>query len=176
MTTNNEIDQLSKEFDDFSKIAPEKIPSNIEEDILKQASQDLLKTKIKALTAVSFIHLIAGAFIISVCPQFDIQFFPNFMGLLSIFMRFGHNVCMFLCGSLFISASVTASAIILPKVYKQYLYSIRYYKIAGLAIGSLLVFSLVSVVPLTVPTLLWLAGALIFGQLTSKLYFVRIEI
>jgi hypothetical protein len=176
MSNKFDLDNFSKGFDDFSKLTPVDPPEDLARQIAYGTTKELQKNKISAIASVSLIHIVAGTFIIAICPQFDFQIIPNFAGLLTIFMKFGHNVCMFLCGSLFLSSSIVVSAFLLPQTYRRYLYSIRYYKITGLTVGSLVIFALISAVPITFSTILWVCGAILSGHLTSKLYIHRFEV
>jgi hypothetical protein len=176
MNEKCDLDNFSKDFTDFSKTVPVDPPEDFNLLISRDIHKNLRKDKISAIASVSLIHIVVGIFIIAICPQFDFQIIPNFAGLLTIFMKFGHNMCMFLCGSLFLSSSIVVSAFLLPQTYRRYLYSIRYYKITGLTLGSLVIFALISAVPITFSTILWVCGAILSGHLTSKLYIHRFEV
>ena len=119
------------------------------------------------------IHCATGAFTMAICPQFHIHLFSNFMGLLTIFMKFGSNVCSFLCGFLFLSLSLITASIILPQKSKNYLYRVRYYKIPVLILLTLFIFKLIGNIHLDIKLLIWILGA-ITGSYFSFLRFRRV--
>ncbi|MFH1729555.1 MAG: hypothetical protein ABIA04_14190 [Pseudomonadota bacterium] len=154
-----DCDQIIEKFDEFDSIKTDNIPEHIENSILDNIFKETGKDKLKAIIFVSAIHVFIGTLIIAVCPQFEIRLHHKFNGLLNVFMLFGPHVCSFLCGSLFLSATIVFSELVLPKTYKYYLYSIRFYKIPFLIVASLIVFNSIKNIDLNLFTFLWILGA-----------------
>lgn len=159
---NNELD-IVNEFRKFTEEKGEQLSQEFTASVLKRTKKNLRRTKILAVFSMIFIHAVVGAFLILICPQFGIRYFPGFDGLMYVFMKFGPHVCTLLCGSLYLSSTMLLGALILPKVYKTYIYTVRYFQVVGLILMSLGVFTLFGDLKLNVFSLLWFVGALLSG-------------
>lgn len=161
------------EFDTFMNIPEKELPDHLSKKIGYRSRKLIFRHKITSIMSLILVHVITGFGVIAICPQFDIQLIDNFMGLTSIFMKFGMHVCMFCCGAFFLTMTNLFSAIFLPTVMKNYLFTVRYYKISLLSILTLLIFSAISIVRLDVFTLLWIMGAVTIGSLSSRLLTMK---
>jgi hypothetical protein len=165
--------KFDAEFESFRHEEGEMVSLPRSSKIKSQIGKDLAFGKINSIVCALCVHLFAGFGVLAICPQFDIGIIENFAGLQHIFMRFGSQVCLFLCGALFLSVSIGVSALVLPQAQKRYLYSIRYFHVALLAAVSLLTFSIITTIPKDSGTALWFVGAVIFGSLSSKILITQ---
>lgn len=155
------------EFTEGGEISPD---ASINNSIKKQIKKELIYFKLNTILLMTLIHIVTGAFTIAICPQFHIHLIKNFMGLLTLFMKFGPNVCSFLCGFLFLSLSLMVASVVLGTSSKLYLYRIRYYKIFSLILASLFVFKLLGNIHINLSLFIWISGACV-GSYLSFLRF-----
>lgn len=122
---------------------------------LIQPPMSLVGTKL--LTA----HLFVSTITLSLCSQFGLKFLGLRFNLYDVFMVFGHEVCMTLCGALFLGTTY----LLLPWVFsKEELLKLKKHLVPsalGLIGLSLLVFALFDshMTPMSVG--LWVLGAMI---------------
>ncbi len=170
---NFDFEILESEFEAFARQEECLVSAELSQKIKSSVRQKVVHSKINAIATALMVHLVSGLLILTICPQFNIQIIKNFAGLQHVFMKFGSHVCLFLCGALFLSTSVAMSGFILSPVSKRYLYSIRYFHIGSLTALSLVAFALASTVPFNTLTLMWVLGALLCGNMSSKILLLE---
>lgn len=163
-----DINLFNKEYDKFENVSPVQLPEGLSASIQGLVKKKLGFSKIRTFFGITVLHCFSALITLALCPQFEVQIFKNFKGLLDIFMLFGHHVCLFLCGAFFVSVSLIFSHIFIPRIWKAYLYSIKYYYVSYLFIISLLGFSVISSVSIDIFTLLWSLGILSVGFILSN--------
>lgn len=158
---------LVEEFAETSALHQQAALARLEAKVIPVLTRDLRWQKWRIASSAIAIHLVMALFVVAVCPQLGWRVF-DFNGLQQMFMMFGHLACTFLCGLLFISASVTGFFILLPRHYFNYLHHIRYFEVinlVALSLGAAFLFGdLISVSHL----LLWAMGGLMGGFLAFQ--------
>ncbi len=129
------------------------------------------------LLKIVIIHLFVGTLTLLFCPQFNVSPLAGSMGLMPLFMAFGHRICAFLCGAFFLGSSAIGLHLFLKPGEALYLKHRRYRIYSGLAFGSLAVFIVLNELSLHSwdYTLIWLGACVFFASvLTSGMnYFSR---
>jgi hypothetical protein len=167
--------QFNSDLLEFENQEPEAVSPDLSKSVKARIHREIFKDKIQAISSALLVHAIAGLLVLIICPQFNIQIIKNFAGLQHVFMIFGSHVCLFLCGAFFLAVSVGLSAFLLTSTTLRYLYSIRYYHIAGLATFTLFLFSFAKSIPLNLHTLMWFMGAFVSGSLSSKIFILKLR-
>lgn len=86
------------------------------------------------------IHSVVGTLSLSICEQFGMSPFSTGISLAEYFMRFGHSVCMALCGFLFVGLSVAIAFFMLKSEEFSVLKKNSWVQIPSLGLLSLAVF------------------------------------
>src|SRR6185312_8070245 len=103
----------NSEFEDFKNTKDISPPNWVNELIFSRIRRDLNPSGLSVFKKLAFIQLLTGIITLMFCPQLGIGFFKDNMGLMSLLMKFGDNICMAGCGALFLSISALASVIFL---------------------------------------------------------------
>ncbi|MBY0384713.1 hypothetical protein K2X05_06100, partial [bacterium] len=106
---NNKKTNWESEFTDFLLTESVAVPQKLTETILTKIHNELNPSFLHVFKKISFIHLILGFFTLLFCPQFDISITSQ-LGLVPYLMQFGHEVCTFGCGAIFVGISVLVSS------------------------------------------------------------------
>lgn len=118
------------------------------------------------------IHVIIGFLSLSICHQFGLNPFNTNRSLADWFMNVGgHNVCMVMCGLLFVSLSIFSAGVFLSIEEVKALRKTEAIQLLGLGIISLIVF-LIFGAELTIGFAgLWLLGSFIGGVASTEVIF-----
>lgn len=164
----NQQDWLS-EFDDFMKTEAPPVPSDLNQKVFQKAHQLLNPSAFSVFAKILGLHLLTGYMSLVICHQFDMNPFNTTFSLDQWFMTFtSHEVCMVLCGSLFVSATIIVAGSFMSveevKSLKKH-NLLQNLSIGLISIGLFLAFGAQLVLSFTV---LWLLGFVIGGVLTTK--------
>ena len=156
MTTNRWI----QEFEEFVRTNEVSPPSIVTENIHRTVAADLHPSWTKVSLQAMLVHLVVGSALLLICPQFGVG---GFSGLILILMKFGHEVCTFTCGVLFLGTSALTMGFVLRPEEVQVLRRIRWFPFLILSICSLAILSLLGAEILFVLMMVWLVGTLVGG-------------
>ncbi|MGK5087344.1 hypothetical protein WDW86_07280 [Bdellovibrionota bacterium FG-2] len=159
--------QWAQEFQSF--VAGEEVlpPANISENILSQIHRDLNPAAWRVFSKLAFIHLMVGSVTILFCPQFGINLMGG-MGLMSLFMRYGAQVCMVACGAVFMGGSALAGAIFLRPEEVRVIRRTRFLQISALTLLSMGVFVCAGAVLIFSLASFWLVGSVLGGLVSLE--------
>ena len=161
----NKKTKWESEFAEFLIAEPVEVPTYLSNKVLNQIHEELNPSSLAVFIKLSFIHFIVGFVTLLFCPQFGVSVTSQ-LGLMPYLMRFGHEVCTFACGSIFVGTSILISTFYLNpeeiKVLRHYGF-LQFLALATLSIGFFVAFGAEIVLSLG---LIWLAGATLGGVLT----------
>jgi hypothetical protein len=116
------------------------------------------------------IHSIVGTLSLAVCNQFGINILNTHFSLSDYFMKFGHSVCMTLCGFIFIGLSVSFAFALLNREELVVFRKNSFIQIFSLSLFSLVAFLAFGAEVILSIGALWLTGALLGGFLPLLIY------
>ncbi len=169
MSLKTSEDKWIEEFKSFAAQTSEVVPRMVSDQILARITAEMRPSVLKVFAKLLGIHGVVGTLSLAICNQFGLSPFPTHFSLSDYFMRWGHSVCMFCCGVLFIGLTVLLS---------QFVLSVEEFKVFSknsfLQVFTLSVFSLVSFLAFGAEmtlgiALFWLVGALLGGLALSRL-------
>ncbi len=163
--------KLLKDFNDFSKSENVEILEKLSHSVFRDSQKYLAPKSTMVFAKVFGLHLIAGVFSLIICDQFGIRPFDIGFSLSQYFMTFGHSVCMFLCGLVFLLASMFTALVILRHEELVVLKKNSWLFVLSLVLFSLGFFFVFGAELILSFTLFWTVGALVGG--IFPLLFVR---
>lgn len=164
-----------EDFKDFVEAKDASVPEDVSKKILSYVHRALNPSAWVVFLKLLSIHAVVGTLSLGVCNQFGMSPFHTGFSLSEYFMKFGHSVCMTLCGFLFLGLTVSFSKIVLRpeefivlkrNTFVQVFFLSLASIVAFLAFGAELVFGALA---------LWLVGALLGGLATIQLIGPRIR-
>lgn len=157
-----------EDFKDFVSSEGAPVPEELSQSIFKRIHKALNPSAGLVFSKLLGIHALVGTLSLAICDQFGMSPFNTGFSLTTYFMKFGHSICMALCGVLFISLTIALGYFILNGDEFRVLS-----KNASLHIFSLSVLSLAAFIGFGAQIvlgigILWLLGALVGGLATTK--------
>lgn len=107
---NNDI---QKDYNEFLNSDPVLPSHELSKRVLWQIHQELKFSPTLVLAKLGFVHMLASAFILYICPQFGVSWGRASISLTDFFMRFGHEACAALCGMTLVGGTFLLVAIAL---------------------------------------------------------------
>lgn len=165
---NSKKTNWESEFAEFLISEPVEVPHKVTETIISKIQKELNPSFLQVFGKISSIHLIVGLVTLMFCPQFDISITSQ-VGLVPYLMQFGHEVCTFGCGAIFVGTSLLASSFYLKpeevKVLKRH-ELLQLLVLSSLSLGFFVALGAEVVLSLGI---IWLAGATLGGILSLNL-------
>ena len=158
-----------EDFNDFVSHKDASVPEELSQKIFSYVHRDLNPSPSKVFVKLTVIHALVGTLSLSICDQFGMNPFNRSFSLSEYFMRFGHSVCMSLCGFLFLSLSVLIAWFFLRPEELQRLWKTSWIQIPSIAMLSLAAFAALGADLFVGIAGLWFLGAVIGGLLTTYL-------
>ena len=152
-----------EDFQDFVSSQSAEVPKPISENILSYVRRALNPSPWLVFLKLSGVHGVIGTLSLAICDQFGMNPFLTGFSLADFFMKFGHSVCMTLCGFLFLSLSVLFAGLLLRPEEFRVVSKNAWVQLPSLALLSLGAFLAVGADVIFGIALLWLAGALLGG-------------
>lgn len=159
-----------EDFKDFVDFEEASVPEEVSKNILKKVHKDLNPSAWWIFSKLFGIHVVVGTLSLAICNQFGLSPFHTEFSLSEYFMKFGHSTCMFLCGVLFISLTVLLGRIVFSQDEFRVLSKNAALQIFGLSVFSLVAFTAFGAEIALSIGFLWLAGALLGGFTTIKIF------
>jgi hypothetical protein len=152
------------------------VPAKLRENIYSLVRKDIQPDHKIVFFKLMFIQAVIGFMTMAFCPQFEMSL-TNSYELFHFFHRtFGHKICMFICGSIFIgSGALVANSILTKAEIKRIKGSsfLYYMAISLITVSAFLLLSqnaYLSLVPY------WFTGATVSGIVFFNLiHFIRIK-
>lgn len=168
-----------KEYETFLK-AEETIPRQVSESASRRMEPLLNPNATTVFGKLLAIHSVVGFLSLAFCHQFELNPFRTAHSLDNWFMSLvGHNVCMVICGIVFLGFSVLAAGYFLSLEETRALRRTGFPQIFALGALSLGLFATVGAELALAIASLWLLGALIGGFVATetiwRLKYIRIQ-
>jgi hypothetical protein len=158
-----------KDFQDFMHSRGANPPEELNNRILSFVRADLSPThKIvfsKLLTVQSFI----GFLTLTVCPQFNLSLTNNFELFHYFHHRFGENICMAICGSIFLGSGALFAAYLLKPSEIRKINESRFLYYMSISIIALSIFFLLGTDIYLTFAAYWLTGSTLGGLVVFEL-------
>ncbi|MCO5144535.1 MAG: hypothetical protein M9962_15770 [Oligoflexia bacterium] len=170
---NKKNEKWLNEYQAFLAFENSEVPKEISEKIYSHMNKLLNPSFSTIFVKLFFINLVAGFFSLSVCHQFGMNPFGTESSLDAWFMQmWGHHICMFVCGSLFIGLPILVSGFLMTIEEIKSLRSREFVQIFSLGVCFLILFSLFGVEFAAAIAGLWLLGALVGGCLATEIIWL----
>lgn len=114
---------IKNEFNEFTSDSSLIMPLTLEKNVMTYIKNKLNPNISTVFLKACIIQLLAGGLLISICPQLGVGFSYHSY-LMELLMHFGHQVCTFICGSLFFILGVLGNFSMLSKEE----FALYYYK------------------------------------------------
>jgi len=146
-----------------------KVPEDVSSQILQQIHKEMNPSAWTVFMKLLGVHGVVGTLSLAVCDQFGISPFNTGFSLANYFMKFGHSVCMTLCGFLFISLTILLGRLVLRSEEIMVLKKNVFVQIPALGALSLGAFMMLGAEVVLGIAALWLLGAAIGGFFATQL-------
>jgi len=157
------LDETNKEFKEFMEISSDRPSQEVESKILNFVRNSLNPSPWVVFSKLSLIHFVVGLLTLGLCPQFDLRFFGEGLGVMKFFTPFGTYGCIALCGAFFIGTSLFASSFVLRIEELRVLRKHRLLQISLLVFLSLGAFVMADAEIILAFGIAWGVGSLIGG-------------
>lgn len=155
----------SQDFGDFLDSNNSSTPEEVNARVLNYVKSDLDPSHRKVFSKLVCIQGFVGFLTLTFCPQFDLSLTSNDRLFHYLHHAFGANICMAICGSIFIgSGAIFASYVLsLNEIRKIKESKLLYYtSLSSLALAS---FALIGADVYATMSVFWFLGASLIGAL-----------
>ncbi len=168
-------DQCKDEFEEFSKIDSSSV--EVPPSLFIKIKERLFPNPWKVFVTIAVIQVAVGFLSLAICTQFGLNPFNTEFSLAHWLMKTaGHNVCMFLCGVLFVSLPYLLSNVFLNLEELEVVKKYKWLQVGVLAITSLGAFHFFGGEAVLTFGVLWFLGAFIGGVISIEgSYFLRTQ-
>ncbi len=162
-------ENLLNEYEEFLMTENIEVPTELKRRVFIKIGHLIKPKAVFVFCKVLAIHLIVGFFSLSICHQFGMNPFRTEFSLEEWFMRSGgFGICMFACGTLFVSLSLMTAGYFLTIEEVRALRRTALLQSLSLGIISLGLFTAFGIEMAATIAALWLAGGLVGGLLTTE--------
>lgn len=140
---------------------PSALSKKIGETLYGRIKRELRPSVLMVGTRLTGAHLLSSALTLSVCPQFGVRLLGSGHGIMALFMPLGMLGCFFLCGALYLGFTVFMARLVLSRPDWRVVRNHYALFMGGLALVSLLAFSLIQGQFYLNLSLFWFVGAMI---------------
>lgn len=165
-----------EDFKDFVETKGVDVPEDLSQRILSQIHKDLNPSSWLVFLKLFGIHSVVGTLSLAVCDQFGMSPFNSGFSLSQYFMKFGHSVCMVLCGILFLGLTGVFGRIILRQEEFLVLKKNVLIQVFFLSLLSLVSFIAFGGEIVTGVAILWLIGALVGGVTSIQVLSLKLRL
>lgn len=166
MKNKNEWLNEYQEFMDSDAVS---VPSEINTATVFKIKKLLNPSAVLVFLKILAIHIVVGFLSLSVCHQFGMNPFNTERSLDGFMMRVGgHQLCMFVCGVVFVSLSLFAAGYFLTIEEVKALKRTEFLQVFVLGVISLSLFAAFGVELVISIAVIWLFGALLGGFITTE--------
>ena len=164
------------DYDDFLQTEAAPVPDHVKEKTLSTINNWLNPNSSLIFMKILGIYSIFGFLSLSVCHQFGMNPFQTNWSLDQLVMSFGgHQVCMLMCGILFVGLSLLVAGYFLTREEIIVLRRHQILQILSLGLISLGLFSAFGAELLLSIGIIWLVGGLI-GGLVAMMALWRLKV
>jgi hypothetical protein len=162
-----------EDFKDFVTTKGVAVPTDVSNKILSRIHRELNPSSWIVFLKLLGIHSVVGTLSLAVCDQFGMSPFNSGFSLSQYFMKFGHSICMVLCGILFLGLTGVFSRTILRQeeflVLKKNVL-IQVFFLSLLSLVSFIAFGGEIIIGVAI---LWFVGALIGGVTSIQMLSLK---
>lgn len=151
------------DFKEFMDCEGTDVPSELSQKVLMNIQAQVNPSAWLIFLKVLGIHSIVGTLSLGICNQFGMNPFNTEFSLMDFFMKYGHTVCMALCGFVFISLSVSIALSMLNADEKRVFQKNSFIQVFSLSVFSLVGFLAFGADIVLGLALLWLLGGFVGG-------------
>lgn len=152
---------MNKDYNDFLQ-AREVTPSSLDKNVLNYVKSDLNPEHKAVFFKLTLIHGFIGLITMLFCPQFNFSLTNNFDLFHYFHMNFGHQVCMMICGCIFLGTGSIFATYILSQGEINKIKSSRILYFTALSILAVSLFMLFGAKIYLNLVFFWLLGS-VFG-------------
>jgi|GEM_PF-532653 len=163
--------ELTKEFFDFMEGDESPIRHDVQEKILARVFEDLNPMPLMVFLKVGLVQLVVGFVVLLFCPQFGFSL-TGVHGIMHFFMRFGDEVCMAACGTIFVGSSLLLSAFLLNPDDLRVLHRNRVMQVSSVSLLGVGAFFCLGASVFNLMTVIWIGGAVAGGIASLELGIV----
>lgn len=106
-------DDLNNDLNDFSNNNTSSAPLNVKNNVLSYVEKELNPSKASVFLKLITVQFIVGILTMVFCPQYKLSFTHNYDLFHYFHHTFGAQVCMIICGSIFVGSGAMIAAQIL---------------------------------------------------------------
>lgn len=166
-----------KDFFDFMNLDKTNPPEELSSKVLSYVKNDLNPSHKKVFGKFFIIQALIGFLTLIFCPQFDLSLTNNYELFHFFHHKFGENICMVLCGSIFIGSGAIFTAYILKASEIRKIKELRFSYYLSISIIALLIFFLLGSQVYLNLAVLWIIGASIGGLIAFEInHIIRKDI
>lgn len=158
-----------KDYEDFINGESSSVPKDVSDRVYSKIENLINPRAVIVFLKILGVHLMTGFLSLSVCHQFGMNPFNTERSLDSWFMAtVGHNACMLICGTLFVSISLLAAGYFLTIEEIKALKRTGFLQTLSLGLISLGLFAVFGAELVLSIAGLWLLGGLIGGFVATE--------
>lgn len=151
------------DFKEFMECEGTNVPHELSQKVLTRIHSQMNPSSWLVFFKILGIHSIVGTLSLGICSQFGMNPFNTEFSLMDYFMKYGHTVCMALCGFVFISLSILIALLVLSSDETRVFKKNSYIHIFSLSLLSLVGFAAFGADIVLSFGLLWLIGGILGG-------------
>ncbi len=168
---------MNDDFQDFIKDSSKSPSKEISNSVLAKIQKELDPSPWSVFTKLLTIQAFIGVITMLFCPQFTLSLTNNHKAYHYFHYNFGEQICMLICGSIFIGTGAVFASFILKSPEVSKIRDSKFLYFFSLCSIALLVFMLSGAELYLKLTSFWLIGAYISGLILFELgSFIRIQL
>lgn len=166
---------MNKDYFDFLN-AQKKAPDHLRDSLFSMVEKDLNPSHKMVFTKLTLIQGFIGLITMLFCPQFNFSLTNNYDAFHYFHHTFGAQICMVICGSIFLGSGALFASYILKDAEIAKIQSSRFLYFMALSIVAVSLFMLFGATLYLNLLTFWLLGAIGGGILTFELNrFIRMQ-
>ncbi|MCB9092387.1 MAG: hypothetical protein H6620_07500 [Halobacteriovoraceae bacterium] len=156
---------LDKDFKNFISNSQYETPKKLRNEVIGFVRNDLNPSRTKVFMKLITIHFVVGILTMIFCPQYNLSITHNYDLFHYFHHNFGEQICMIICGSIFLGSGALIAAQILNKheIKTISTHKLLFYIAASSFFASAFIFISTNVYLKLVP--FWLMGSTLSGLL-----------
>ena len=162
-----------EDFRDFVSHEGTPVPENMSRRILDYVHRELNPSPWLVFAKLFGVHTVVGTLSLAICDQFGMSPFNTGISLAEYFMKFGHSMCMTLCGFLFVGLSVAFAFVILRSEELSVLNRTAWLQVPSLSLLSLVIFTGIGAEVALGIGVLWFLGAMVGGFVPFAIHHLK---
>ncbi len=154
------------DYEDFLSSMPMKPPEKLSSNVLEYIHKSMNPSHTFVFTKLLLIQIFIGVLTMTFCPQFKLSITNNHELFHFFHDTFGYQICMMLCGGIFLGSGAVAAGLILNSYELQKIYRSKvqyYFALCSIFIG---VFMGIGVEVYLEVLSFWIIGAFLVGLLS----------